>query len=63
MSNIVGYAIGEYVGDTDDDDDYDDDDEKRDFYEIVTAWIHPKYVNFFPPLDTFWIFNFYIILI
>ena len=44
MSNIVGYAIGEYVCDDEDHEEDDNDDEERDFYEIVTAWIHPKYV-------------------
>lgn len=50
MSNIVGYAIGEYVRDAADDDDDDggdkeEEEEERNFYEIVTAWIHPKYVK------------------
>ena len=53
MSNIVGYAIGEYVCDDEDHEEDDNDDEERDFYEIVTAWIHPKYVQrFFVSRDT-----------
>ena len=43
MSNVVGYAIGEYVHGEDDE----DEDEEKDFYEIVTAWINPRFVSSF----------------
>ncbi|XP_066932590.1 uncharacterized protein [Clytia hemisphaerica] len=46
ISNIVGYAIGEYVAENDDEDEKENVNQKvidEDVYEIVTAWIHPNY--------------------
>jgi len=40
ISNVVGYAVGEYINE---DEDENEDNKGNEFlYEIVTAWIHPR---------------------